>query len=71
MVRAVKSDVRSALVVASFGKGKERASVAYHFVKAGEAWRIDDISSAPGASGNAGWSLRAIYDDALAMAPKD
>ena len=71
MVRAVKSDVRSALVVASFGKGKERASVAYHFVKAGEAWRIDDISSAPGATGNNGWSLRGIYDNALTFNPKD
>jgi len=71
VVRAVKSDARSALVVASFGRARERASVAYHLVKAGDAWLIDDISSAPGASKNNAWSLRAIFDDALASIPKD
>jgi hypothetical protein len=66
VVRAAKSDAESALVVASFGKGKERASVAYLFVKDGGGWRVDDVSSAPGATGVKVWSLRKIYDDALA-----
>lgn len=66
VVRVTKSDAESALVVASFGKGKERASVAYQLVQDGGAWLVDDISSAPGATGNNVWSLRKIYDDALA-----
>jgi hypothetical protein len=70
-VRAVSSDAQSALVVASFGKGKERVSVAYHLVKAGDAWRIDDISGPPGAKGTDVWSLRTIYDEAVASLPKD
>ena len=41
-VRAAKSDAESALVVASFGKRKER-SVAYLFVRDGGGWRVDDI----------------------------
>ena len=65
VVRTASADARSALVVASFGKGKERASVAYKLDKTGDGWRVDDISSAPGATGNAVWSLRKIYDMAL------
>ncbi len=70
VVRAAKSDAQSAVVVASFGKGKDRASVAYRFLKDGGGWRVDDISSAPGATGTAVWSLRKIYDDALASQKK-
>jgi hypothetical protein len=70
VVRTAKSDAGSALVVASFGKGKERASVAYLFVRDGGGWRVDDISSAPGATGVNVWSLRKIYDDALASKKK-
>jgi hypothetical protein len=69
-VRVTKSDARSAEVVASFGKGKDRASVSYRFIRDGGAWRVDDISSAPGATGTAVWSLRKIYDDALASRSK-
>jgi hypothetical protein len=69
-VRVTKSDARTAEVVASFGKGKDRAAVAYRFIRDGDAWRVDDVSSAPGATGNAVWSLRKIYDDALASRGK-
>lgn len=65
-VRVARSDAKTAEVVAAFGKGKDRAVVAYHFVRDGDAWRVDDLSSAPGATGNDIWSLRKIYDDALA-----
>ena len=69
-VCVTKSDARTAEVVASFGKGKDRAAVAYRFIRDGDAWRVDDVSSAPGATGNAVWSLRKIYDDALASRGK-
>ncbi len=69
-VSALKSDAASALVVASFGAAKNKSSVAYQFVREGGAWKVDDISSAPGAKGTDVWSLRKIYDDTLATLPK-
>jgi hypothetical protein len=69
-VSALKSDADSALVVASFGGGKDRSFVAYRFVREGGAWKVDDIGSAPGAKGSASWSLRKTYDSTLATLPK-
>jgi hypothetical protein len=70
VVRAAKSDAESAEIVASFGKGKDRSSVAYRLVMDDGGWRVDDISSAPGATGTDVWSLRKMYDDALASPQK-
>jgi len=55
------------LVVATFGKGADRRSVAYRFVLEGGVWRIDDIQSVPGARGVDKWSVRTINDDDLKL----
>lgn len=70
VVSVQKSDANSALVVATFGGAKDRSSVAYQLVNEAGLWKVDDISSAPGAKGTDKWSIRKIYDDTLATLPK-
>lgn len=71
VVRVLNSEAHAAAVVATFGKGNERRSVAYRFVEEVGGWRVDDITSPPGATGNQVWSIRGIYDNEVAQPKKN